>query len=206
MSDRLDYLRSLVREAVDRLRGTTGSLPGLSAAREMIRVARARETFIDLPGLRACLIRGQGMSSLTLKAAPSGLQVQLTTTDGRELGLVISEPKTRFAPHGAKEISFRITPLDGQTSAPAGELVACLATGIAGRLWPGASRRRDDDIGPIVEREGEDRLRTDLRSVPGVRRMSKERSRALILEALSVRGLRFAKLGLFIAVGLPGLD
>lgn len=166
-------------------------------------MARAREFFVDTRGLRSFIVRGGDIRSLTLNISEQGASIQVDAGTAEDVSFMVEAPKARFAPQGAKEVSFRVRGLTPENASVAGDVVGALAACIASRLWPYVRDASDADIGPIVEREGDDRLRSDLRSVPSVRHaMGRHRA---IMEVLTVRGMRFAEHGLFIQVGLSGL-
>ena len=94
----------------------------------------------------------------------------------------------RFAPRGAKEIVFRVTPVEAATHPKARVVVGAVAASVAHGLWGIVLGRPEGDIsGAIVDRDGPDSFRVDLRTVPTVRAAVKRQAAALVVDVLELR-------------------
>jgi hypothetical protein len=108
----------------------------------------------------------------------------------------------RFAPRGAKEISFDVEPPDAHDVS----IVSALAGCIAKATWPMIAPTGSIDVGgAIVERDKPGRLRVDLRSVPAVRRFASTQTAAMIFDVLELESLRVEPGALALKLKLPQL-
>ena len=123
-------------------------------------------------------------------------------TSGREVQFSLAPRSVRFAPRGAKEISFDVEPPDAHDTS----IVSALAGCIAKATWPMIAPPGSPDVGgAIVERESPGRVRVDLRSVPAVRRFASTQAATMIFDVLELESLRVEAGALSLKLKLPQL-
>ena len=202
MTDRFDILRSWVRvaadRAVDRLTGTK-----LAAATKQIveRLTQQRWRLSD-EALTAAAAHAEGVDSAMVSCRSGKMFVDASMTSGKEVQFSLAPHAVRFAPRGAKEISFDVEPPDAHDASLVGALAACIAKA----TWPMIASPDSIDVGgAIVERETAGRLRVDLRSVPAVRRFSSNQTAAMVFDMLELESIRVEPGALALKLRLPQL-
>lgn len=204
---RSDVFRSFVRAGADgmraRLRGTTP----VAMVRRILRELQAQRILLTESQLTAAVARTPGVRSASVTARRGALQVDLRYEDEATLAFALTPEATRFAPRGAKEVIFRMTPPACVTQANARAAVGSLAGSIAQALWsvvlgtpaPGGL------VGAIVDRDGTDHVRVDLRSVPAVRTILGRGPAAMVLDLLELERLEVEDGQLVLKLKLPSL-
>lgn len=202
MTDRFDILRSWVRvaadRAVDRLTGTK-----LAAATKQIveRLTQQRWRLSD-EALTAAAAHAEGVDSAMVSCRSGKMFVDASMTSGKEIQFSLAPHSVRFAPRGAKEISFDVEPPDAHDASVVGALAACIAKA----TWPMIAPPDSIDVGgAIVERETAGRLRVDLRSVPAVRRFASNQTAAMVFDMLELESIRVEPGALALKLKLPQL-
>jgi hypothetical protein len=128
--------------------------------------------------------------------------VDASMTNGKEVQFSLSPRSVRFAPRGAKEISFDVEPPDAHDTSIVGALAACIAKA----TWPMIAPADSIDVGgAIVDRENEGLLRVDLRSVPAVRRFASTQTAAMVFDLLELESIRVEQGALALKLKLPQL-
>ena len=206
MGDRLDILRSFVRVAADRVKSAAPGRDILERATRAMSMIRNREVVVPAHELQRQLARSMSFRSLSLQLVQGTLGFDIESDSGQPIVFSWSQPRVRFAAQGAKEISVLV-----ESDSPAGvraasEIFEGFAEMIASRLWPSAHRDSQSDVGTIVERDQSSGLRVDLRSVPAVRRLSRDPTRRLLMEAIGLRAIRFEERGVVFQIHVTGLD
>ncbi|KPK54656.1 MAG: hypothetical protein AMJ63_02605 [Myxococcales bacterium SG8_38_1] len=202
MTDRFDIVRSLVRaaadRAIDRVKGTRAA----SVAMQLVeRLTQQRWRLTD-EALTAAAAHAEGVDSAMVACHSGRMFVDASMTNGREVQFSLSPRSVRFAPRGAKEISFDVEPPDAHDTSIVGALAGCIAKA----TWPMIAPPESLDVGgAIVERESPGRLRVDLRSVPAVRRFSSTQAATMIFDVLELESLRVEPGALAIKLKLPQL-
>lgn len=166
---------------------------------------RNRRVLIPASRLGAGLAHAPGVRSVALLPAAGRLRVDATLDDGEPLQVSITPSAIRFAPRGAKEIVFQIAPADRAGHRGVADLVSALAGLIAHDLYRPALGGPEplDPSGAILDREGADRLRVDLRTVPAVRAARGSAAMTILVEVMQVQSLRVEPDGLRLEIALP---
>jgi hypothetical protein len=202
MTDRFDILRSLLRSAadraVDRVRGTRVAL----VTKQLLERLTQQRWRLSDEVLTAAAAHADGVDSAMVACRSGRMFVDASMTSGREVQFTLAPRTVRFAPRGAKEISFDVEPPDAHDTSIVGALAGCIAKA----TWPMIAPADSLDVGgAIVERETAGRLRVDLRSVPAVRRFASSQSAAMIFDVLELESIRVEPGALAIKLKLPQL-
>ncbi|UCF48719.1 MAG: hypothetical protein JSU89_16405 [Myxococcales bacterium] len=202
MTDRFDILRSLLRSAadraVDRVRGTRVAL----VTKQLLERLTQQRWRLSDEVLTAAAAHADGVDSAMVACRSGRMFVDASMTSGREVQFTLAPRTVRFAPRGAKEISFDVEPPDAHDTSIVGALAGCIAKA----TWPMIAPADSLDVGgAIVERETAGRLRVDLRSVPAVRRFASTQSAAMIFDVLELESIRVEPGALAIKLKLPQL-
>ncbi len=202
-----DLLRSLFRAGADRAaRRLEGSGPVARVRRALSQLRDQRAT-LDERTLTRLVAHVPGAASASVNARSGRLLVDLTFRDGEHRAFGLTPLAARFAPRGAKEIVLRVTPRELLAERALRQTVSAIAGAVAHSLWAVAmpDARPEDLIGAIVDRDGSECVRVDLRSVPAVREALRQRSGALVVELLELRELRVEDGALALQLRLAGL-
>ena len=202
MTDRLDILRSLVRaaadRAVDRLSGTRLA----SATKQILERLTQQRWRLSDEALTTAAAHAEGVDSAMVVCQAGKMFVDASMTSGKEVQFSLSPRSVRFAPRGAKEISFDVEPPDAHDTSIVGALAACIAKA----TWPMIAPADSVDVGgAIVEREAAGRLLVDLRSVPAVRRFASTQTAAMVFDLLELESIRVEPGALALKLKLPQL-
>lgn len=202
MTDRFDIVRSLVRAAADRaIDRVKGTRIASVTAQLVERLTQQRWRLSD-EALTAAAAHADGVDSAMVACHSGRMFVDASMTNGREVQFSLTPRAVRFAPRGAKEISFDVEPPDAHDSSIVGALAGCIAKA----TWPMIAPPDSLDVGgAIVERETSGRLRVDLRSVPAVRRFASTQAATMIFDVLELESLRVEPGALAIKLKLPQL-
>jgi len=200
-----DLFKSLVRRAATAARRRLGGLGPVSRLRDAVREASQRRVIVHDELLQGALTAAPGVTSVMARARDGGLHVDATYADGSTLEVVLTPDEPRFAPHGPKELRFRVEPAELAGERRVHELVLATASAVARALWAPALRGLTDETAhPVVERDG-DGARVDLRTLPFVRAALANRGTALLVEALDLVAIRADAGVLALELKLPGL-
>jgi len=202
MTDRFDIVRSLVRAAADRAINRVKGTRVASATTQLLdRLTQQRWRLSD-EALTAAAAHADGVDSAMVACHSGRMFVDASMTNGNEVQFSLAPRTVRFAPRGAKEISFDVEPPDAHDTSIVGALAACIAKA----TWPMIAPPESLDIGgAIVERESPGRLRVDLRSVPAVRRFAATQAATMIFDVLELESLRVEPGALALKLKLPQL-
>ena len=192
MTKRSDLLRSWFRTGADRAAERLGDLAPVAALRRIVREARNQQTEIDQKMLTRAVAHIDGVSSASVNVRVDGIHVDASFRDGEPLVCKLSPVAMRFAPRGAKELVFRVEPSAALRHRELREVTSVIAGLIAHVLWAVVLSRHEgaDYGGAIVDRDGTECLRVDLRTVPAVRAAARQRTGAMVLEVLTLHDLR----------------
>lgn len=210
MGERWDRLRSAVQRAADAVKERAEDST-LSKIRKVATEIGSRRARIPLPHLRRILmtvpeVEASSLGIVTGEDGLSSLGVDLELTSGKRVRAEIRPAGSQFAPRGAKELTFRVTPLESAAEPAIRELVGALAALVARTLWsaslPPAS---SDHESGLIDREGA-MLRIDLRTIPSVRSaIARGQAVATILDVITPEAIDVEPDGLVIRIGLPKL-
>jgi hypothetical protein len=202
MTDRFDIIRSWVRvaadQAVERITGTKLA----SVAKQLAERLTQRRWRLTDETLTAAAAHADGVDSAMVACRSGRMFVDASMTNGKEVQFSLAPHAVRFAPRGAKEISFDVEPPDAHDTSIVGALAACIAKA----TWPMIAPTDLVDVGgAIVERETPGRLRVDLRSVPAVRRFASTQTAAMVFDLLELESIRVEPGALTLKLKLPQL-
>jgi hypothetical protein len=202
MTDRFDIVRSLVRAAADRaIDRVKGTRVAAATMQLLERLTQQRWRLSD-ETLTAAAAHADGVDSAMVACHSGRMFVDASLKNGREVQFSLTPRSVRFAPRGAKEISFDVEPPGAHDTSIVGALAGCIARA----TWPMIAPHDSQDVGSaIVERESPGRLRVDLRSVPAVRRFASTQAATMIFDVLELESLRVESGGLAIKLKLPQL-
>ena len=202
MTDRIDIVRSLVRAAADRAIDRVKSTRMAAATMQLIERLTQRRWRLTDEALTTAAAHAEGVDSAMVACHSGRMFVDASLTNGREIQFSLTPRSVRFAPRGAKEISFDVEPPDAHDTSIVGALAGCIAKA----TWPMIAPPDAIDVGgAIVERESPGRLRVDLRSVPAVRRFAATQAAMMIFDVLELESLRVENGALALKLKLPQL-
>jgi hypothetical protein len=202
MTDRLDIFRSWVRAATDRaIDRVKGTKVAVATRRLLERLTEQRWRLSD-ETLTAAAAHAEGVDSAMVACRSGRMYIDASMTNGREVRFSLTPRAVRFAPRGAKEISFDVEPPDVHDTSIVGALAACIAKA----TWPMIVPTDPVDVGSaIVERENPGQLRVDLRSVPAVRRFASTNAGKMIFDVLELESIWVEPGALALKLKLPQL-
>lgn len=184
MSERRDRLKSLFRQAVHTAQAGIEKIPGLQQLQKAARELANFGGIAPVSLVQKDVLRIEGVSSVSVDIDESGIRIQASFNDADDVALRIVPEEVRFAPRGPKEIAFRIEPADAARHRYAPEFVGAVSTSIARAVWAAALGEDRSTASAIVDREGDDRFRVDLRTLSILRNAKSQHAAALLLEAL----------------------
>lgn len=202
MTDRFDIVRSWVRVAADRAVSRLTDTKLASATKQIIERLTQQRWRLSDEALTAAAAHAEGVDSAMVSCRSGKMFVDASMTSGKEIQFSLAPHAVRFAPRGAKEISFDVEPPDAHDASVVGALAACIAKA----TWPMIASPDSIDVGgAIVERETAGRLRVDLRSVPAVRRFASNQTAAMVFDMLELESIRVEPGALALKLKLPQL-
>ncbi len=202
MSDRFDILRSWIRTAADRaIDRATGTRLATATKRALERLTQQLWRLSD-DALTTAAAHAEGVDSAMVACRRGRIFVDASLTSGQEVQFSLAPLSVRFAPRGAKEISFDVEPPGAFDHSIVGAIAACIARA----TWPMILPPDIREMGSaIVERESAGRVRVDLRTVPAVRRFASRGTAAMILDVLELESIRVERGALALKLKLPQL-
>ena len=163
-----------------------------------------QQTSIDEKELTRAVAHVENVKSASVTAKNGALLLDVTVEEELYLSCSLIPLGAYFAPRGAKEIVFRVEPSDVLHHRILRDITSALTVVIARQLWAVALRDNSENMGDaIVDRDGTDCLRIDLRTIPGVRHALRRRTSATIIEFLELRDLRADDGELTLSIKLP---
>lgn len=202
---RFDLLKSWIRVGADRAKEGIEAVRPVGALRRVASELRKQRLVVPESALGHAVAHAPGVLAANATARRGRIQLDARFADG-ELACALEFFGSRFAPRGAKEITFRVHPAGSARDGRVRDLTAAVAGVIARGLWPMAIASDKPLHGAIVDREGEDMVRVDLRSVPAVRDALGNGPMALVLEAIELKRIDTADGELLLHLKLPGLN
>lgn len=202
MTDRFDILRSWVRTAADRAVERVTGTRVASIARQLLERLTQQQWRLTDDTLTAAAAHADGVDSAMVACHSGRMFVDASMTNGREVQFTLTPRSVRFAPRGAKEISFDVEPPDTHNTSIVGALAGCIARA----TWPMIAATDSFEVGSaIVERDTPGRLRVDLRSVPAVRQFAASHTAAMVFDVLELESIRVETGALALKLKLPQL-
>lgn len=186
---KLDEIRSMVRDAARKASDGLGKITALAEARRVFRELAHKRLLVPESVLGAAVARASGASSASVRARDGALLVDVFFEDGEHLEARFEPGRPRFAPRGAKELEWHVTPAEALGSRHLLDVASALSAAVAHALWAVVLPRDLESVGSaLCDRDGASRIRVDLRTVPAVRDLSGQAS-AAILEALELSAI-----------------
>ena len=202
MTDRIDIVRSWVRVAADLALHRISGTKVASVTKQLLERLTQQRWRLSDELLTSAAAHADGVDSAMVACRSGRMFIDASMTNGREVQFSLTPRSVRFAPRGAKEISFDVEPPDAHDTSIVGALAGCIAKA----TWPMIAPAGSSDIGSaIVERETPSRLRVDLRSVPAVRRFVSTQTAAMIFDVLELESLQVEPGALALKLKLPQL-
>ena len=206
MSRPKDLFRSLVRSAADEAKKRALNVGGLGKLRESLNELVQQRLHIPASTLTSVVAHLPGVVSASVTVTTAAIAVDVDFDDGRILDARLIPTRIRFAPRGAKEISFRVEPVERSRTPGLIDVISALSGAIATTLWPLARGAEGRDLaGAVVERDGPDAFTVDLRTVPRVRAMESTGAAALVTEVVGLGELLLRDGALVLQLRLPQL-
>ena len=202
---RFDLLKSLIRAGADRARDGLDAVGPVNALKRAVGELRKQRMVVPEQMLGSAIAHAPGVLAANATARHGRIQLDARFDDG-ELACALEFFGARFAPRGAKELTFRVHPAGGARDPRIRELTGAIAGVIARGLWPMVIDSRASIYGAIVDRDGDDLVRVDLRSVPAVRDAVGSGAKGLVLEALELSRIDCEDGELLLHLRLPGLN
>lgn len=205
MSQRLDVLRSLLREAAVNVRdGVRGSALTQTLRKALDEVTR-RNAQIGHARLTIAVGRAPGVSSASVRVVPGAIQLDVTFTHGEPLMVSLLPLGAAFAPQGAKEISFQVEPPNLVNDTRVGDLAAAIATEVAHALWGQFVRGMQIPAGHALANRDGHSVSVDLRGVPLVRVAMGNRVTATAIELVHVTDIEAEQDKLTLSLAMRGV-
>lgn len=205
MGERWDRLRSRVQRAAEAVKDRVEE-SGLSKVRHAAREIAARRAAIPVRALQKAAIGVPGVVVSGVRLTDGAIVLDFELEGGRLVRAALTPEAPRFAPRGAKELVFTVTPEAAAGEASVREYVGALAALIARTLWsatlglpPGTHEAG------FTERDGAS-LRIDVRTIPAVRSaLGKGQAAGTLMDVVALDGLFVEDDALVLRIGLPPL-
>jgi hypothetical protein len=207
LSDRSDWLKSLVRGAATRVGERVREQPAVAALRGMARDIRARAATIPERALSRAALRLPDVTSSSLRCGDGAIHFEAELTNGRWVHAKLFPEKPRFAGRGAKEVVFRVEPPEAAGEPVIRELIGAIAALIARALWAavlGPMPSEELIEGAFVERDGAI-AHVDLRTVPSVRKAQSGGAASTMIDTLSIERIEVGDHCLQLVIALPSM-
>ena len=202
MGNRSDLLRSLVRGFAEGA-GRRLGIP-FSSLQKLVREALAQASSVSDRQIAKALTRVSGVREASAVCRDERIWIEATFAEGNTVSMSVLPLAARFAPRGAKEVSFRVEPGELAGRAEVRDLIGAIAALIAHTLWaPFFGRLLNPTYDAIAERDGSD-VRVDLRSVPAVRAAA-QRGLTQLFDIMELSGLGVTDGVLRLHIKLPSL-
>jgi hypothetical protein len=202
MGDRSDFVRSLVRGFAEGA-GRRLGIPFANLSR-MLRDALAQASSVSDRQIAKALTRLPEVREASAVCRDERIWIDATFENGENIKVSVMPLAPRFAPRGAKELSFHVEPEQLAGRANVRDLVGAIAALVAHSLWaPFFGRLLNPSFDAIAERDGAE-VRVDLRSVPAVR-AAQQKGLAQLFDMLELSSLTVKEGALRLQVKLPPL-
>ena len=205
MGERWDRLRSRVQHAATSVRESAAGT-GLEKIRHAMGEIAARRAAIPVRVLHRAGIGIPGVAVSSVRIADGAIVLDFELEGGRLVCAMLRPETPRFAPRGAKELVFSVSPDAAAGEAAVREYVGALGALVARTLWSAT-------LGPppatheagFTEREG-GTVRIDVRTIPAVRNaLHRGAGAATMMDVVALEGLFVDDDALVLRIGLPPL-
>jgi hypothetical protein len=202
MGDRSDFVRSLVRGLAEGA-GKRLGIPLANLSR-LLKEAIAQASSVSDRQIAKALTRIPEVREASAVCRDERIWIDATFQDGENIKVSVLPLQPRFAPRGAKELSFHVEPEQLAGRAQVRDLVGAIAALVAHSLWaPFFGRLLNPSFDAIAERDGA-HVRVDLRSVPAVR-TAHQKGLGQLFDMLELSSLSVSEGALRLHVKLPPL-
>jgi hypothetical protein len=202
MGDKSDFLRSVIRGLAEGA-GRRLGIPFANLTR-MLREAIAQASSVSDRQIAKALTRVPDVREASAVCRDERIWIDATFDNGENIKVSVMPLAPRFAPRGAKELSFHLEPEQMAARANVRDLVGAIAALVAHSLWaPFFGRLLNPSFDAIAERDGA-QVRVDLRSVPAVR-AAQQKGLAQLFDMLELSSLTVNEGALRLHVKLPPL-
>lgn len=205
MNERLDVLRSLLREAAVTVRDGVRDSGFNQALRKLLEEVARRTAVVSHERLTAAVGRAPGVSAASVRVVPGAIQLEVAFTHGDPCLVSLLPLGAAFAPHGAKEISFQVEPPNLADDTRVGDLVAAIGGEVAHALWAQFVRGMPIPSGHALATRDRASYSVDLRGVPLVRAAMGNRLTATAIELLHVVDIEAEQDHLKLTLALRGM-
>lgn len=205
MGERWDRLRSRVQHAAASVKESAAG-SGLGKIRHAMGELAARRAPIPVRALHRAGIGVPGVAVSSVRIVDGAIVLDFELEGGRLLRAALRPETPRFAPRGAKELVFSVSPDSAAGEAAVREYVGALAALVARTLWSAT-------LGPppgthesgFTEREG-GTLRIDVRTIPVVRNaLARGAGAGTMMDVVALEGMFVDDDALVLRIGLPPL-
>lgn len=162
-------------------------LPPVAALRRAYDQIKQHKAVVTDEALTAAVAHAPAVLAASATARGGTIHVDASYDDGAQLAFALAPVEARFAPRGAKELVFAVDPPDAARDGRVADAASCIAAAVARAVWSVMlTGAEPPGPGAFVDREGQDRLRVDLRTVPSMRKLPPTHPLALVVEALAI--------------------
>lgn len=205
MSQRLDVIKSLLREAAVSVRDSVRDSGLNQTFRKALEDISRRSAQVSHARLTVAVGRAPGVSAASVRVVPGAVQLDVTFVGGDGMMVSLLPLGAAFAPHGAKELSFQIEPANLANDTRVGDLVAAIAGEVAQTLWGQFTRGMQVPSGHALATRDRDSYSVDLRGVPLVRAAMNNRLTQAAIELLHVTDVEAEQDQLKLTLALRGM-
>ncbi len=205
MGERWDRLRSRVQHVAASVKQSAAE-SGLAKIRHAARELAARRAPIPVRALHRAAIGVPGVVVSSVRIVDGAITLDFELEGGRLLRAALRPETPRFAPRGAKELVFSVSPEAAAAEPAVREYLGALGALVARTLWsatlgpPGG----DHESG-FTEREGAI-VRIDLRTIPAVRNaIGRGAGAGTMMDVIALDGIFVDDEALVLRIGLPSL-
>lgn len=198
MADAADIFKSIVRSTAGDVLERVRQAGVAKTIGQVVGDLRAQRTRIGAGELSAACAEIRGVQSVTVGFVGGRLDVYIERDTG-DAAFQLEPVAIRFAPRGAKELTFAVHPPEAASGPLTSDVVGTIAAEVASRIWsfsPSSGRGA-----AFADRHG-DRLSLDLRDTPTGRAL-RGSPLEILMEAIELRSLRVEHDALVVQLGLP---
>ena len=200
---RIDILRSLLRAGADRAAQELDRRGPMSTLRRALREIRQQQVTIEERQLTSAVAHCAEVRSASVSCRRGTIHID-ATYENEALSCALEPIAARFAAQGAKELVFRVHPAEAARDSRSRQVTAAIAECVAHSAWAFSLGETPQATGTtIVDRDGTDCVRVDLRNIPAVR--SLKGPSAMVVEIFAIDQLEVGNGTLTVKLRLPPL-
>jgi len=204
---RIDILKSLLNSGVNTVRSQLQKIKLPENYKRALEEAIARNTRVTEQQLTHAVGSTPGIIEVTISIKPDRIGIDAHLEEDQPVQASLIPARVVFAPQGAKEVSFRVDPIQATEQIYRHEFVSAICCEIARAAWgPFLLPYRKPSQWGFVEREN-NILRVDLRTIPEVRSALNQRFSALAIELFEIKQILLEEGALKLKMSLgPALE